>query len=115
MRPRDAELDVGANVGVYSLLAVSQVEPAGRVLAYEPGPEAHRRLTENTRIKQLDNVKVHACALGDHIGVVDFLNQCDTTNRMQTAADAGKSVISVPLMRLDDMVEMDCTLVKMDI
>ena len=108
-------LDVGANIGVYSLLAVSQVGPAGWVLAFEPGPEAHRRLTENIRINQLDNVKVHACAQGDHIGVVDFLNQCDATNRMQTVADAGKSVIGVPLMRPDDMVEIDCTLGKMDI
>ena len=115
LRPGDAVLDVGTNIGVYSLLAVSQVGPAGRVLAFEPGPEAHRRLTENIRINQLDNVKVHACVLGDHVGVVDFLNQCDTTNRMQTAADAGMSVISAPLMRLDDMVELDCSLGKMDI
>jgi FkbM family methyltransferase len=115
LRPGDAVLDVGANIGVYSLLAASLVGSAGQVLAFEPGPEAHRRLTENLRINHLDNVKVHACALGDRIGVVDFLSQCDTTNRMQTAADNGKSVVSVPVMRLDDVVEMDCALGKMDI
>lgn len=115
LRPGDAVLDVGANIGVYSLLAASLVGSAGRVLAFEPGPEANRRLTENLRINQLDNVKVHACALGDRVGVVDFLNQCDTTNRMQTAADLGKSVVSVPVVRLDDVVEMDCALGKMDI
>lgn len=115
LRPGDGVLDVGANIGVYSLLAASQVGPAGRVLAFEPGPEAHRRLTENLRINRLDNVKVHTCALGDRVGVVDFLNQCDTTNRMQTAADAGKSVVSVSVARLDDIVEIDCAMGKMDI
>jgi FkbM family methyltransferase len=115
LRSGDAVLDVGANIGVYSLLAASLVGSAGRVLAFEPGPEAHSRLTENLRINQLDNVKVHACALGDSVGVVDFLNQCDTTNRMQTTADLGKSLVSVPLLRLDDVVEVDCALGKMDI
>lgn len=115
LRPGDTVLDVGANIGVYSLLAASLLGPAGRVLAFEPGPEAHRRLTENLQINQLDNVKVHACALGDRVGVVDFLSQCDTTNRIQTSVDAGKSVVSVPVARLDDMVEVDCTMGKMDI
>lgn len=115
LRPGDAVVDVGANIGVYTLLAASLVGSTGRVLAFEPGPEANRRLTENLRINDLNNVKVYAYALGDCVGVVDFLSKCDTTNRMQTAADAGKSVISVPLVRLDDVVELDCALGKMDI
>ena len=115
LRSGDAVLDVGANIGVYSLLAASLVGSDGRVLAFEPGPEANRRLTENLRINQLDNVKVYACALGDRVGVVEFLNQCDTTNRMQTTVDLGKSVVSVPVVRLDDVVEIDCALGKMDI
>lgn len=115
LRPGDNFLDVGANIGVYTLLAVSKIGSTGRVLAFEPGPEARRRLTENIRINELGNVEVHACALGDRVGVVDFLNQCDTTNRIQTAADVGKSVVSVPLERLDDVVEIDCALGKIDI
>lgn len=115
LRPGDSVLDVGANIGVYSLLAASLVGSVGRVLSFEPGPEAHRRLTENLLINQLDNVTVHACALGDRIGVVDFLNQCDTTNRIQTAVDKGKSVVSVPVARLEDIVKTVCTLGKMDI
>lgn len=115
LRSGDNVLDVGANIGVYSLLAASLVGTAGRVLAFEPGPEAKRRLTENLQINQLNNVEVHACALGDHVGVVDFLNQQDTTNRIKTAADDGKSLVSVPLMRLDDVVRLRCALGKMDI
>ena len=115
LRAGDAVLDVGANIGVYSLLAASCVGPSGRVLAFEPGPEAHRRLTENLRINQLETVQVHACALGDRCGVVNFLNQCDTTNRMQTEADTGKSVASVAVARLDNIVEEKCAMGKMDI
>ena len=115
LRPGDAVLDGGANIGIYSLLAASLVGPTGRVLAFEPAPEAYRRLTENLRINHLANVTVYACALGDSVGVVDFLNQCDTTNRIQTSADTGESVVSVSVARLDDMVQMGYTLGKMDI
>jgi len=115
LRSGDNVLDVGANIGVYSLLAASLVGSTGRVLAFEPGPEANRRLTENIQINQLNNVEVHACALGDRLGVVDFLNQQDTTNRIKTEADAGESVISVPLKRLDDVVKSNYSLGKMDI
>lgn len=115
LRSGDNVIDVGANIGVYSLLAASLVGPTGRVLAFEPGPEANRRLTENLQINKLKNVKVHACALGDRTGVVDFLNQQDTTNRIKTGADAGKSLISVPLIQLDDVVKLDCSFGKMDI
>lgn len=115
LRAGDNVLDVGANIGVYSLLAASLVGHNGRVLAFEPGQEAYRRLTENLQINELDNVQAHACALGDRDGVVDFLNQCDTTNRIKTPSDFGKSVASVPLRRLDDVVKVVCTFGKMDI
>jgi FkbM family methyltransferase len=115
LRSGDNVLDVGANIGVYSLLAASRVGPSGSVLSFEPGPEALRRLTENLRLNKLDNVKVQAYALGDHSGQVDFINCCDTTNRMQTEADEGKSIIAVPVARLDDVIWLDCAFGKMDI
>ena len=115
LRSGDSVLDIGANIGVYTLLAVSQVGPAGQVLAFEPAPEAYRRLSENIQINRLNNVKMYACALGDREGFVDFLNQYDTTNRIKTVDDLGKSVVSVPLARLDDIVDINCAFGKMDI
>lgn len=115
LRPGDTFLDVGANIGVYSLLAASRVGAEGRVIAFEPGPQALHRLVENIQLNSLGNVEVHGCALGDQEGAVDFLSQCDTTNRMRTCADVDKSVVSVPLRRLDDVVHVYCALGKMDI
>ena len=115
LRSGDSVLDIGANIGVYTLLAASEIGPTGQVLAFEPVPETSRRLLENIRINQLDNVQIYTCALGDKNGSVDFLNQCDTTNRMKTVQDVGKSVISVPLARLDDIVNLNCAFGKMDI
>src|SRR5262249_19653362 len=45
--PPDAlVLDIGANIGMFSLF-VSRLVPAGRVVAFEPGPDAYAALTAN--------------------------------------------------------------------
>src|SRR5919199_5361377 len=46
-RPGTTAIDVGANVGVYSVVLARAVGPTGRVLAFEPAPENARRLAEN--------------------------------------------------------------------
>lgn len=40
-------LDIGANVGLYTLLAAEHLGPQGRVLAFEPNPRTHARLRAN--------------------------------------------------------------------
>jgi len=115
LRPGDAVFDVGANIGIYSLLMASLVGASGRVWAFEPGPKAQHRLAENLEINQLNHVIVHACALGEHAGQVNFLDQYDTTNRVQTAADVGRSTMLVPVARLDDIVDSHFMFGKMDI
>lgn len=52
----DVVLDIGANTGVFSLLACSS-NPSSRVIAFEPVPEANSRLAENVRI----NAWQHRC------------------------------------------------------
>jgi FkbM family methyltransferase len=45
LRPGDTFIDVGANIGYYTLLAAHLVGPAGRVVAIEPSPQFRRVLT----------------------------------------------------------------------
>jgi FkbM family methyltransferase len=40
-------LDIGANAGLYALVAAKTLGPAGRVLAFEPNPEVIERLSFN--------------------------------------------------------------------
>ena len=111
----DRMLDVGANIGVYSLLGASLVGHSGHIIAFEPGPEANRRLKENIAINGLKNVSIYSCALGDKNREINFLDMCDTTNRIQTADDVGQSVISVPLVRLEEIIDGTFAIGKMDI
>lgn len=68
LRPGDTFLDVGANIGVYTLLAANIVSPSGVVHAFEPGTLALSHLRENIAINRLENVRVHELALSDRQG-----------------------------------------------
>jgi FkbM family methyltransferase len=64
--PRDGTfVDLGANVGLYSIPLALHVGPAGRVIAVEPGEEALKRLRFNIAANELSNVSVFPFAVGD--------------------------------------------------
>lgn len=56
-------LDIGANVGEFTLQALTKMGPRGRIICIEPGREALERLHEWT--KNIDNIKVIEGALSD--------------------------------------------------
>ena len=47
LRPGDVLLDIGSNIGVYTLVAASLVGATGRVLAVEADPTCYGRLSQN--------------------------------------------------------------------
>jgi FkbM family methyltransferase len=64
LRPGDRFLDIGANVGLMSLVAAGAVGPKGRVDSFEPLPEIGELLASSVDINHLSNVHVHPFALG---------------------------------------------------
>jgi FkbM family methyltransferase len=61
-------IDVGANVGLFTVVLGRAVGPKGRVWAFEPHPGNRIRLIENLRLNQLDNVEVVEVAIGSSDG-----------------------------------------------
>jgi FkbM family methyltransferase len=49
-------LDIGANIGKYTLRAAKAVGHTGRVIAVEPNPDTYQTLLRNIRVNTLDNV-----------------------------------------------------------
>ena len=44
LRPGDVFIDVGANIGLWTLVAATSVGPSGRVFSFEPNPTTFDRL-----------------------------------------------------------------------
>ncbi len=73
LRPGDAFVDVGANIGVFSVLASRLVGDAGRVVAIEASPVLHRRLAQHVRLNACANVRAVNAAVSDSRGTLTFV------------------------------------------
>lgn len=67
LRPDGVFVDVGANVGIYTLTAALHLGPGGRIVAFEPYPPAHQRLRfniESTRAGREDWPRIDVLPIG---------------------------------------------------
>ncbi|HKS95385.1 MAG TPA: FkbM family methyltransferase [Terriglobia bacterium] len=69
VRPGDVALDVGANVGFYSVLLSRLCGPSGRVWAFEPVPDTYWRLRETLALNRCENVVPVRAAVSDKDGI----------------------------------------------
>jgi FkbM family methyltransferase len=115
LAPGDVFVDVGANVGVYSLLASSI--PDVNIEAFEPSPEAFSRLGENVRLNRLETrVTTYQTAVGDIDGVARLTQGRDCWNHLTAATDG--DALEVPIVRLDAVVPRSprrVSLMKIDV
>jgi len=65
LRPGMTAIDIGANLGVYSLPIARLVGPEGQVFAYEPATETRRLLAISKARNGADNLHIVAAALSD--------------------------------------------------
>jgi FkbM family methyltransferase len=64
VKPGMTVVDVGANVGLYTLYMADLVGRAGRVIAFEPDPDLASLLVDNCEANGIQNVQAHRAALG---------------------------------------------------
>ncbi len=72
IKPGQRIVDVGANIGFFTLLCARQVGPTGQVWAFEPGPQSFALLSTNVSINGYNNVVVENSAVADASGRVDL-------------------------------------------
>ncbi len=72
----DVVVDLGANIGYFSLLAAKLVGPKGRVFSFEPEPKNYSYLIKNTELNSYNNVFAFPKAVSDKNGTTQ-LYICD--------------------------------------
>jgi FkbM family methyltransferase len=65
LQPGDIYVDVGANIGYYTLIAAQRVGVQGTVIAYEPEPDNFKLLESNVTLNGLPQVQIFPYALYD--------------------------------------------------
>jgi FkbM family methyltransferase len=107
LRPGDTFLDVGANVGFFSLLAARVVGPAGTVVAMEAVPDVARCVEANAHRNSLSNIRVLPVAAGARSGTAQLALARHPGGAVLASAgtppDATRT-IDVPVVAIDDLV-----------
>lgn len=95
-------LDIGANIGAYSLWVAAQC-PQTRIEAFEPDAELCERLRFNLATNRLDHVHLNRLALGDHEGEVRLVSGAGNKGENHMAG-AGGGDWSAPMTTLPDFL-----------
>jgi len=112
-KDRDA-IDVGANIGFFSVLFAKQLEAESRVLSIEPTERAISRLHENLKANNVENiVNVFEGVLADKSGsltikAVEGMEEYSSLGSMSHHAIKKEEYVeySVTAMTLDELVEI---------
>ncbi|MGX5733986.1 FkbM family methyltransferase [Bosea thiooxidans] len=100
-------IDVGANIGAYSLFVAARAGRGARILAVEPQPEIFARLAFNIAQNPFGTVKAVACALADKPGeltlFIDTVNRGESSVRILNSSTA--KAVKVPAMTLLALVQ----------
>ena len=113
LRPTDLFLDVGANVGSYTILAAGAV--GARVVTAEPIPATFRRLSMNVELNGLSKTaRCHQVGLSDRPGSLRFTDDRDTVNHVISETEEGG--IEVPVTTIDALMDSDIpAIIKIDV
>src|ERR1700722_4854735 len=68
LREGDVFVDIGANIGWFTLLASAGVGASGQVIAFEPSGRIHQHLADNVRLNDCRNVVLERLAISDTSG-----------------------------------------------
>jgi FkbM family methyltransferase len=104
LAPGMTVLDVGANVGQFTLVAARRLGPTGRVHAFEPTPELVAHVLSNLELNGLDNVVVNEVAVSDATGhaVLHLVEADDPGVNSIVNRSPGARTLEVPTVSLDD-------------
>jgi FkbM family methyltransferase len=89
IKPGFRFIDIGANVGAYSLFVAALAGNTAQILAIEPQPDIFDRLVANMRLNPFGTIKAVQCAVADKPG--EFTLFLDPRNRGESSMKAVRS------------------------
>lgn len=114
-RKEDFFIDIGSNVGSYTILVGKSSNCKG--ISIEPIPETYKRLIDNIKINDLD--KKFDClniGLGNKNGTLSFTSNLNCTNHVKSSSDSNTNNITVEVKTLDSLTKkIGPSIIKIDV
>lgn len=115
----DTVLDVGANIGYYTLILARLVGPRGRVFAFEPDPANFALLKKNVESNGYKNVVLVNAALSDRPATLRlYLSEENRGDHRIYPSDDARRTIQIPAITADDYLaglSHEIAFIKMDV
>ncbi|MET8247377.1 FkbM family methyltransferase [Streptomyces sp. NPDC005202] len=122
LRPGDTFVDVGANVGIFSVLGARLVGDQGRVVAIEASPVFHQRLLQQARLNGCRNIRAVNAAVADSHKTLSFTLAssrnmgANSIVPYQGPAESTFDIDALPLPELLDPEEIaNARIIKIDV
>ncbi len=98
----DVCLDVGANIGNFSLCAAPLVGTTGSIFTFEAHPRTYAYAERNITLNKIPSISLLQVAVGEKKGFISFSDDAyDDVNHVQEHGG-----VTVPMIRLDDCEEL---------
>ena len=117
LKPGDTFWDIGANLGIYSLIAAGV--PGVNVIAFEPNPNTAKKLKNNITLNHKTSIRVLQTALADTETTVKFATMenrghgkahiafDDDSNTIEVKTDSGDKLTATGAVPRPDIVKID--------
>ena len=105
LQPTETFVDVGANIGAYTILASKVVK--SKSIAFEPLPNTAERLKDQIQINRINAaVNIRNMGVGDKEGALFFTNNNDTVNKVSLVGEVENTTM-VKVSTLDTELSKD--------
>lgn len=104
LKPAEAFVDCGANIGIWTIVAATTVGKCGQIFAFEPNPYTFKRLSKNVSIQEVkNNIHLFPNAVGSLNTSLPF-QCCESHNISTIKFTPTKETIMVPVVTLDSVI-----------
>ena len=113
LKKDDVVLDIGANIGYYTLIFARL---AKEVFAVEPDPYTFKLLKKNVASNNYKNVELFQAAVTNYTGNCKlYLSNKNRSNNRIYDANENSRVLTVPTIKLDDYFKGKIDFIKIDV
>lgn len=103
VRPGQTALDLGANIGYFTLILAGRVGPSGRVVAFEPDPTNFSLLERNVAANGYTNAQLVRRAVWSRTGPLTlFLNEENRGDHRAYDTAEGRASVQIEAVTVDD-------------
>lgn len=116
VKPGDIILDIGANIGYYTLIFAKLVGKNGKVFAFEPEPLNFELLQKNVKMNNYDNVIFEQKAISNVNGTIKlYISKIRTgMHRIYKSKHTTENFVNVPMIKLDEYLKKNDYLKKIN-